>query len=90
MREQRPHPTPIPGHLYADADSLQLVPEDFDYVLNFAVVKSGDFNYDLAANAEGVGNMMTRCRNARAFPSICIRRSPITTTRCMQLTGAAG
>jgi hypothetical protein len=25
----------------ADVDSLQVVPEDFDYVLNFAVVKSG-------------------------------------------------
>jgi UDP-glucuronate 4-epimerase len=51
----------------ADADSLAQVPEDFDYVLNFAVVKSGDFEYDLAANAEGVGNLMTRCRKAKAF-----------------------
>jgi UDP-glucuronate 4-epimerase len=51
----------------ADAASLAVVPEDFDYVLNFAVVKSGDFDYDLAANAEGVGNLMLRCRNARAF-----------------------
>ena len=30
-------------------------------------VKSGDFDYDLAANAEGVGNLMTRCRGAKAF-----------------------
>jgi nucleoside-diphosphate-sugar epimerase len=51
----------------ADAASLEQVPEDFDYVLNFAVVKSGDFDYDLAANAEGVGNLMTRCRKAKAF-----------------------
>ena len=51
----------------ADAASLEVVPEDFDYVLNFAVVKSGDFDYDLAANAEGVGNLMMRCRKARAF-----------------------
>ncbi len=51
----------------ADADSLSAVPEDFDYVLNFAVVKSGDFDYDLAANAEGVGNLMTRCRKVKAF-----------------------
>jgi len=51
----------------ADAGSLAIVPEDFDYVLNFAVVKSGDFDYDLAANAEGVGNLMTRCRKAKAF-----------------------
>jgi len=51
----------------ADAASLRQLPDDFDYVLNFAVVKSGDFEYDLAANAEGVGNLMTQCRNARAF-----------------------
>jgi nucleoside-diphosphate-sugar epimerase len=51
----------------ADASSLSAVPEDFDYVLNFAVVKSGDFDYDLAANAEGVGNLMMRCRRAKAF-----------------------
>jgi nucleoside-diphosphate-sugar epimerase len=51
----------------ADAASLAAVPEDLDYVLNFAVVKSGDFDYDLAANGEGVGNLMTRCRNVKAF-----------------------
>jgi len=51
----------------ADKESLAVVPEDVDYVLNFAVVKSGDFDYDLAANAEGVGNLMLRCRRAQAF-----------------------
>lgn len=51
----------------ADRDSLEAVPEDLDYVLNFAVVKSGDFDYDLAANAEGVGNLMVRCRGVKAF-----------------------
>jgi UDP-glucuronate 4-epimerase len=51
----------------ADPESLAVVPEDCDYVLNFAVVKSGDFDYDLAANAEGVGNLMMRCRTAKAF-----------------------
>lgn len=51
----------------ADAASLAVVPGDIDYVLNFAVVKSGDFEYDLAANAEGVGNLMLRCRNAKGF-----------------------
>lgn len=51
----------------ADKESLAVVPEDIDYVLNFAVVKSGDFDYDLAANAEGVGNLMVRCRQAKAF-----------------------
>ena len=51
----------------ANAASLDALPDDFDYVLNFAVVKSGDFDYDLAANAEGVGNLMMRCRSAKAF-----------------------
>ena len=51
----------------ADAHSLAVVTDDFDYVLNFAVVKSGDFDYDLAANAEGVGNLMSRCSKAKAF-----------------------
>ncbi|MDX1735678.1 MAG: NAD(P)-dependent oxidoreductase [Halioglobus sp.] len=51
----------------ADPASLAAVPDDIDYVLNFAVVKSGDFDYDLAANGEGVGNLMLRCRNAKAF-----------------------
>lgn len=51
----------------ADAQSLAVIPEDIDYVLNFAVVKSGDFEYDLAANAEGVGNLMVRCQRAKAF-----------------------
>jgi len=46
---------------------LGSVPDDFDYVLHFAVVKSGDFGYDLAANAEGVGRLMSRCRRAKAF-----------------------
>ena len=51
----------------ADAASLRSVPQNFDYVLNFAVVKSGNFDYDLAANAEGVGNLMSRCRGVKAF-----------------------
>jgi nucleoside-diphosphate-sugar epimerase len=51
----------------ADPESLAVVPDDIDYVLNFAVVKSGDFTYDLAANAEGVGNLMMRCQSAKAF-----------------------
>lgn len=51
----------------ADRASLQACPDDFDYVLNFAVVKSGDFDYDLKANAEGVGNLMTHCKSVQAF-----------------------
>jgi nucleoside-diphosphate-sugar epimerase len=48
-------------------DSLEDVPRNYDYVLNFAVVKSGDFDYDLAANAEGVGRLMSHCRDAEGF-----------------------
>lgn len=51
----------------ADKASLEQCPTDFDYVLNFAVVKSGDFEYDLKANAEGVGNLMSHCRDVSAF-----------------------
>jgi UDP-glucuronate 4-epimerase len=50
----------------ADASAINTIPDDFDYVLNFAVVKSGNFEYDLAANGEGIGNVMARCHKARA------------------------
>lgn len=50
----------------ADSD-LGHLPDDLDYVLNFAVVKSGDFAYDMRANAEGAGRLMSRCRRVRAF-----------------------
>lgn len=51
----------------ADKSTLANCPTDFDYVINFAVVKSGDFDYDLKANAEGVGNLMTHCKTVKAF-----------------------
>lgn len=51
----------------AEAKSIRAIPDDFDYVMNFAVVKSGNFDYDLAANGEGVGNLMTQCKSAKAF-----------------------
>lgn len=43
------------------------LPSDFDYVLNFAVAKSGRWDKDLAANAESAGLLMAHCRTARAF-----------------------
>ncbi len=49
------------------SSSLEEVPQDFSIVLHFAVVKSGDFAYDLAANAEGVGRLMDRCRPSKGF-----------------------
>ncbi len=47
--------------------SLDALPRDVDHVLNFAVMKTGDWAYDLRANAEGVGRLMLHCRNAKAF-----------------------
>lgn len=48
---------------------LTALPDDFDYVLHFAVVKGGaaDFDRDLTANAEGTGRLMAHCRRAKAF-----------------------
>ncbi|TDG13655.1 NAD(P)-dependent oxidoreductase [Seongchinamella unica] len=51
----------------ARPETLAGIPDDIDYVLNFAVVKTGDFDYDLAANAEGVGHLMQRCASASSF-----------------------
>ncbi|HSC76603.1 MAG TPA: NAD(P)-dependent oxidoreductase, partial [Pseudomonadales bacterium] len=48
-------------------DSLADIPDDFDYVLHFAVVKSGDFDYDLKANAIGSGHLLAHCKKAKAF-----------------------
>ena len=50
-------------------DDFAHVPDDFSYVLNLAVVKSrdGNFEYDLAANAEGTGRLMYHCRKAKAW-----------------------
>jgi UDP-glucuronate 4-epimerase len=48
-------------------DAFDNVPEDFTYVLDFAVLKSGNFDYDLAANAEGLGRLMYRTRKAKAW-----------------------
>lgn len=48
---------------------LGVIPREVDVVLHFAVVRSGqpDFDADLAMNAEGVGRLMARCEGARAF-----------------------
>jgi len=44
------------------------LPSDFDYVLNFAVAKGGDDDWDrdVAANAESVGLLIGHCRAATA------------------------
>ena len=45
------------------------IPDDFDYVVNFAIARGGDadWDHDLAANGESVGLLLQRCRSARAF-----------------------
>lgn len=49
------------------SDRLDDIPDDFDYVLHFAVVKTGNFDYDMQANAHGAGRLLAHCKNARAF-----------------------
>lgn len=56
---------PVKGDLI-EADFAE-VPDDFDYVLNFAVLHAPDFATALAANAEGAGLLMGHCRKASAF-----------------------
>ena len=50
-------------------DSADGLPDDFDFILNFGVVKSDnqDWEYDLDANAGGLGVIARRCRSARAL-----------------------
>ncbi|MGZ4709258.1 MAG: NAD-dependent epimerase/dehydratase family protein, partial [Acidimicrobiales bacterium] len=43
------------------------VPDDVDYVLNLAVVKSNRWEVDLRGNAEAAGLLMAHCRSATAF-----------------------
>jgi nucleoside-diphosphate-sugar epimerase len=43
------------------------LPADADYVINFAVSKTNDWNADLAANSGGLAYLMEHHRNAAAF-----------------------
>ena len=43
------------------------LPRDFDQVLHFAVAKSGKWERDLAANADGLGLLMAHCRHSGAL-----------------------
>ena len=53
---------------FATSDFTE-IPDDFDYVLNFAIARGGDADWDrdLAANGESVGLLMARCKSASAF-----------------------
>lgn len=48
----------------ADFDEI---PADLDYVLNFAVARSNDWEADFAANVEGVALLMEHCKDVEAF-----------------------
>ena len=50
-----------------DSGDFSALPQDFDYVLNFAVAKPNDFETALRSNGEGVGLLMRHCRAAKAF-----------------------
>lgn len=43
------------------------LPDDFDFVLNFAMVRASDFDSDISANAEATGLLMDHCQRATAF-----------------------
>lgn len=49
------------------AGSFDGLPRDFDQVLHFAVAKSGKWDRDLAANAEGLGLLLAQCRDSGAL-----------------------
>src|SRR3982074_1505147 len=51
------------------AGDFSALPGDFDHVLNFAVVRGGDADWDrdIAANAEAAGLLMSHCRTATSF-----------------------
>lgn len=51
----------------ADTASLSAIPSNIDYVINCAVSRTGNFDLDFRVNAEGVGFLMARCPDARAF-----------------------
>ncbi len=50
-----------------ESGDMGQLPEDAEYVLNFAVAKTNDWERDLAANSGGVAFLMEHHRNARAF-----------------------
>ncbi|MGE0880518.1 MAG: NAD-dependent epimerase/dehydratase family protein [Acidimicrobiia bacterium] len=46
---------------------LSVLPDDFEYVVNFSVMKTNDWGRDLDGNAGGTGELMFHCRKAKAF-----------------------
>ncbi|HMQ25566.1 MAG TPA: NAD(P)-dependent oxidoreductase [Acidimicrobiales bacterium] len=66
-REELPAVGVTPVTLDLESGDLDDLPEEIDYVCHFAVAKTNDFRRDLAANGEGLGLLMRRYRDARAF-----------------------
>jgi len=54
---------------YLATGAFDELPRDFDFVLNLAVARSAepDFDRDLRANAEAAGLLLSHCRRVRAF-----------------------
>ncbi len=50
-----------------ESGDFSALPRDFDYVLNFAVARTPDFETDLRTNGEGVGLLMSHVRKAKGF-----------------------
>ena len=50
-----------------EAGEVGAIPDDVDYVLNFAVAKTNDWDRDLDANAGGVLSLMEQVQGATAF-----------------------
>jgi nucleoside-diphosphate-sugar epimerase len=50
-----------------EAGDLTAIPDGIDYVLNFAVAKTNDWDRDLDANAGGVLSLMEKVADAKAF-----------------------
>ncbi|HXY93572.1 MAG TPA: NAD(P)-dependent oxidoreductase [Acidimicrobiia bacterium] len=49
------------------SEELEEIPDDLDYVLNFTVSRTNDWEADFAANVEGVAQLMERCNEVAAF-----------------------
>lgn len=49
------------------APDFSEIPDDFDYVLNFAVSFDPNFDVAITAVVEGLGFLMSHCRKAKAF-----------------------
>jgi UDP-glucuronate 4-epimerase len=58
--------TCIKGDL-GDADYFDRLPNDFDYLINFAVSFDPSFDEVFRASVEGLGLLINHCRNVKAF-----------------------